>query len=74
MIGNCKTVSGLNSGASRKHGAMGRRRAAAGAEPAIMLPLALALPAVAAAAPTAPTIVTPSPAQLRYQSTDFIAL
>eukprot|EP01045_Picozoa_sp_COSAG04_P000564 COSAG04_NODE_14_length_42641_cov_31.094847_7_plen_40_part_00 len=39
-----------------------------------MLPLALALPAVAAAAPTAPTIVTPSPAQLRYQSTDFIAL
>ena len=41
---------------------------------AIMLPLALALPAVAAAAAAAPTIVTPSPAQLRYQSTDFIAL
>ena len=37
----------------------------------------LALPAtlaVAAAAAAAPSIVTPSPAQLRYQSTDFIAL
>ena len=52
-----------------------RRSTSAGAEPAIMLPLALlATLAVAAATPTAPTIVTPSPAQLRYQSTDFIAL